>query len=552
MPTVGVPGKSRHADDFFESFEQITLTNAILTYLSFLILNILGRFQDFLRKVGVLTNPTARESPLTKDFVPLYSDFEAFYTRNIYRRARDCWNRPICSAPGPVMDLVDRVSHNSCWTFEYTGTTTNVMNFGSYNYLGFAESNGPCTEADVEAITRYGLGVASPRLEIGTLKIHNELEELVAEFLGQEAAVVFGMGFATNALNMPQIFDKNSCVISDELNHTSLILGCRLSGATIRRFKHNDMQDLERLLADAVVYGRPRSHRPFTKIFIVIEGIYSMEGSIAHLPEILALKRKYKAYVYLDEAHSIGALGPHGGGVVDYFGIDPSEVDIYMGTFTKSFGSSGGYLAGSRRFIDYVRAHSLSTTYGGTMPAPVCQQVISSMRIIMGRDNQGEGARRLKQLAENTRYFRARLHQMRLVVYGNRDSPVVPLIFCLPGTLVAFSRLCLERGLGVVIVGFPATALLASRCRFCISAGHTREMLDKALTIIEEVVEEVGIRNSRLALPSWALPEKFLSKNPDFPMNGETTREKVKGDSSANNPEARSDGVRSRGSRVDS
>nr|VZI33166.1 unnamed protein product [Spirometra erinaceieuropaei] len=159
------------------------------------------------------------------------------------------------------------------------------------------------------------------------------------------------------------------------------------------------------------------------------------------------------------------------------------------------------------------------------------------------RETASETPSMLKQLAENTRYFRARLHQMRLVVYGNRDSPVVPLIFCLPGTLVAFSRLCLERGLGVVIVGFPATALLASRCRFCISAGHTREMLDKALAIIEEVVEEVGIRNSRLALPSWALPEKFLSKNPDFPMNGETTREKVKGDSSANNPEARSDGT---------
>ncbi|VDL90880.1 unnamed protein product [Schistocephalus solidus] len=483
-PTVRVSAKARRSNDFFESFEQISLTNAILTYLSFLLLNILGRFQDFLRKIGVLSNPTAKESPLTKDFVPLYSDFEAFYTRNMYRRARDCWNRPICSAPGPVMDLVDRVSHNSCWTFEFTGTKTSVMNFGSYNYLGFAESNGLCTESDIEAINRYGLGVASPRLESGTLKIHMELEKLVAEFVGQEAAIVFGMGFATNALNMPKIFDKNSCVISDELNHTSLILGCRLSGATIRRFKHNDMQDLERILSDAVVYGRPRSHRPFTKIFIVIEGIYSMEGSIARLPDILALKRKYKAYVYLDEAHSIGALGPHGRGVVDYFGLDPSEVDIYMGTFTKSFGSAGGYLAGSRRFIDYVRVHSLSTNYGGTMPAPVCQQVIASMRIIMGRDNEGEGGRRLKQLAENTRYFRARLHQIGVVVYGNRDSPVVPIIICLPGTLVAFSRLCLERGLGVVIVGFPATALLASRSRFCISAGHTREMLDKVCFLL--------------------------------------------------------------------
>ncbi len=119
-----------------------------------------------------------------------------------------------------------------------------------------------------------------------------------------------------------------------------------------------------------------------------------MEGSIAHLPEIIALKKKYKAYVYLDEAHCIGALGPRGRGVMDYFGCDPREVDIVMGTFTKSFGSSGGYLAGSRRFIDYVRSHSLSTVYGGTMSAPVAQQIVTSMRIIMGREGDGEGQRR--------------------------------------------------------------------------------------------------------------------------------------------------------------
>lgn len=121
-----------------------------------------------------------------------------------------------------------------------------------------------------------------------------------------------------------------------------------------------------------------------------------MEGSIAHLPEILDLKRKYKAYVYLDEAHSIGALGPSGGGIADYFGVNPKDVDIAMGTFTKSFGSAGGYLAGSRRLMDYVRVNSYSTAYGGTIPAPVCQQVITSMRIIMGKEQEGEGERRYK------------------------------------------------------------------------------------------------------------------------------------------------------------
>ncbi|VUZ43092.1 unnamed protein product [Hymenolepis diminuta] len=475
--------KPRTGEPFYECFEEISLKNAVLTYMSFLILNLLGRLQDFLRKHGILDNPAYKESELTKSFVPLYSDYEAFYTRNVYRRARDCWNRPICSPPGPEMVLMDRVSYDSCWTFQMTNTTSKVLNFGSYNYLGFAEPSGPCIDSDIKSIEKYGLGIASPRLEAGTLDIHLELENLVAEFVGQEAAIVFGMGFATNALNMPRVFDKNSCIISDELNHTSLILGCRLSGATVRRFKHNDMHDLEKCLKEAVVYGRPRSRRPFSRIFIIVEGIYSMEGSIAHMPEIIALKKKYKAYVYLDEAHSIGALGPSGRGIVDYFGIDPKDIDIAMGTFTKSFGSSGGYLAGSKRFIDYVRTESYSSIYGGTMPAPVCQQIITSMKIIMGRECPGEGERRLKQLAWNTRYFRAHLHQMGLIVFGNRDSPVIPLILYMPGKLIAFSRLCLERGLGVVVVGFPATALLASRCRFCISAGHTKEMLDKIFCV---------------------------------------------------------------------
>uniref|UniRef100_A0A183BBN6 serine C-palmitoyltransferase n=1 Tax=Echinostoma caproni TaxID=27848 RepID=A0A183BBN6_9TREM len=216
------------------------------------------------------------------------------------------------------------------------------------------------------------------------------------------------------------------------------------------------------------------------------------------------LKKKYKAYIYLDEAHSIGALGPRGRGVADYFGIDPKEIDVCMGTFTKSFGSSGGYLAGSRRLIDYLRSCSHSAVYGGSMPAPVTQQVITAMRIIMGREVPGEGAHRIKQLAENTRYFRARLHEMQLIVYGNRDSPVVPVIISMPAKLVAFSRKCLGKGLGTVIVGFPATSLLLSRVRFCISSAHTREMLDRALDIIDQVSQEVRIRYSREPMPDWA------------------------------------------------
>lgn len=207
--------------------------------------------------------------------------------------------------------------------------------------------------------------------------------------------------------------------------------------------------------------------------------LISMEGSIVRLPEVIALKKKYKAYIYLDEAHSIGAMGPRGRGIVDYFGCDPADVDIMMGTFTKSFGSAGGYIAGSHALINYLRVHSHAATHACSVQAPVGQQIVTSMKIIMGKTSPGEGVRRIEQLAWNSRYFRKRLHQLGFIVYGNKDSPVVPVLVFMPAKLTLFCRLALQRGIGVVIVGFPATPIIESRVRFCLSASHTKAMLDK-------------------------------------------------------------------------
>lgn len=266
----------------------------------------------------------------------------------IYRRVRDCWNRPICSVPGAELTLKDRITPDYGWTFEFTGTQTRCLNLGSYNYLGFAAADGPCADDSAKMIEKRGLAYCSSRQELGTSFLHQDLEALTAKFLGTEDAIVFGMGFATNALNLPTLMSPGCLVLSDEKNHASIILGLRLSGATIKVFKHNNMKDLERVLRDALVYGQPKTGAPWKKMIICVEGVYSMEGSIVKLPEIVALKKKYKAYIYLDEAHSIGATGPHGRGIVDYYGLDPGDVDILMGTFTKSFGSAGGYIAGSK------------------------------------------------------------------------------------------------------------------------------------------------------------------------------------------------------------
>ncbi|XP_050981863.1 serine palmitoyltransferase 3 [Labeo rohita] len=481
-----------------DSFEEAPMYVAVLTYMGYGIVILFGYFRDFLRAVGLEKCHQAREREEQKDFVPLYQDFENFYKRNLYMRVRDNWNRPICSLPGPAFDIMERVSDDYNWSFRLTGKTIeNVINMGSYNYLGFAENNVDFLKTVAEETRDYGVGVCSSRQELGNLSIHEKLERLVAEFLGVESAMAFGMGFATNSMNIPALVGKGCLILSDELNHTSLILGARLSGATIRVFKHNNMQSLEKMLKEAICSGQPRTHRAWKKILIMVEGIYSMEGSLVRLPEIIALKKKYKAYLYLDEAHSIGAVGPTGRGVIEHFGVDPKEIDVLMGTFTKSFGAAGGYIAGKKELVDYLRSHSHSAVYATAMSPPVVEQIVRAIKCIMGVDGTTEGQRRVRQLAENTRYFRSQLKEMGFIIYGNQDSPVVPLLLYLPGKVGAFSRAMLKRKIGVVVVGFPATPITEARARFCVSAAHTREMLDKVLQSLDELGDDIRVKFSR-------------------------------------------------------
>lgn len=480
-----------------EMFEDTPLIQAVYTYICYAVLNIFGWFRDFLRSSGIERRKGAADNN-GPDFVPLYQSYESFYTRNVYIRIRDCFNRPICSVPGAEIELLERTTDDYNWSFNYTGNKIKALNMGSYNYLGFAENNGPCSKAAIQSIQDYNVATLSSRQEFGTLKCHKQLEELMAKFLGVEDSITFGMGFATNSMNIPTLVGKGCLILSDELNHASLVLGARLSGATIKVFKHNNPVDLENKIKKAIIEGHPVTRRPWKKILIIIEGVYSMEGSIVRLPEIIAIKKKYKAYLYLDEAHSIGAVGPHGRGVVDYWGCDPKEVDILMGTFTKSFGSAGGYIAGSKKLIDYLRLSSHANCYASAMSPPVTLQIIKSLETIGGFDGTSEGQKRINQLAENTKYFRDKLVKMGFIVYGNYSSPVVPVMLFMPSKIAGFNRIMLEKRIAVVTVGFPATGLTGGRVRFCLSAAHSREMLDKALEAIDECGQMTGLKHSQL------------------------------------------------------
>uniref|UniRef100_G3TAY1 serine C-palmitoyltransferase n=1 Tax=Loxodonta africana TaxID=9785 RepID=G3TAY1_LOXAF len=491
-------GKPHFYKPIVESFEEAPLHVMVFTYMGYALGTLFGYFRDFLRNWGIEKCKAAAERKEQKDFVPLYLDFENFFKRNIYVRIRDNWNRPICSSPASRFDIMERVSDDYNWTFRFTGKIIkDVINMGSYNFLGLGVKYNESMRTVKDVLEAYGVGVASTRQEMGTLDKHKELEDLVAKFLNVEAAMVFGMGFATNSMNIPALVGKGCLILSDELNHTSLVLGARLSGATIRVFKHNNTKNLEKLLRDAVIYGQPRTHRAWKKILILVEGIYSMEGSIVHLPQIVALKNKYKAYLYIDEAHSIGTMGPTGRGVVEFFGMDPRDVDVLMGTFSKSFGSSGGYIAGRKDLVDYLRVNSHSAVYATSMSPPVSEQIIRSIKFLMGMDGTTQGTQRVQQLAKNTRYFRQRLKQMGFIVYGNEESPVVPLLLYMPGKIAAFARLLLKKKIGVVVVGFPATPLAGARARFCVSAAHTREDLDTVLEAIDEIGDLLQLKYSR-------------------------------------------------------
>ncbi|KAM9316807.1 serine palmitoyltransferase 3-like [Gastrophryne carolinensis] len=440
-----------------------------------------------------LRNCTCAHKNEEEDFVPLYQEFDSFFKWNIYSRVSDTYSRPVCSVPGAYFDLVEQTRDDYNCTLRHNGKIlSNVINVGSYDYLGFAENKEESLETVKNVLEKYGAGVCSTRQEMGNLDKHQELENILAEFLGTEAAAVFPMGYAANSMNIPALVGKGCLIISDELNHSSMILGARLSGATIQVFKHNCMKHLEKVLREAIIRGQPQKNRAWRKILILVEGLYSLEGSIVNLPEIVEIKKKYKAYLYLDEAHSIGALGATGRGLVEYFGLNPTDIDVTMGTFSKSFCAKGGYIAGKKELVNHLRTYSHSAFYGTTMSPPVAEQIIKVIKSIMGTDGTSRGLDKVRQLAENTSYFRKRLQEMGFTLYGHDDSPIVPVLTYMISKLCALARLMLEKNIGIVIASYPATTMRDVRVRFCMSAAHTKEMLD--------MLQDVDVRDDTTSL----------------------------------------------------
>jgi len=469
-------------------------------YWGYLRLFVLGAAREYIIRIWAVCGSALARKHIGRD--QWNSGWVEFYFQHMYKNIADCFNRPIASAPDACVNVVKRERCGGLWfrplhDFQCTSDTTTCVNLASYNYLGFGGVDEFCTPVARAAALESGFSAGGTRTEGGTMPIHLELEKQIAEYLQKEDAMVLGMGFATNSTILPALFEARAggagvLVLSDKLNHRSIVEGVRLSGATVRAFSHNDMADLEAELKRAVEEGQP-SGKPWRKVFVVVEGIYSMEGDFCRLREIVTLKNRYKAYLYLDEAHSIGAVGATGRGVTELLGVPTDEVDVMMGTFTKSFGSAGGYVAASKEVISALRRNAPGSAAASAMAPPCAAQALAALRLITGEIGGSVGAQKLAQIRDNANFFRSRLEEEGFKVLGDVDSPIVPVMLHHPNKMAKFSRACLERGIAVVIVGYPAVPVLYERVRFCISASHTRQQLAEVIGAVTEIGRSIGV-----------------------------------------------------------
>lgn len=345
---------------------------------------------------------------------------------------------------------------------------------GSNNYLGLT-SHPKVKEAAMDAIKRYGTGCAGSRFLNGTLNIHVELEQKLARFIRKEAALVFSTGFQVNLGVISALAGKDDIILIDKMDHASIIDGCRLSYAEVKKFRHNDMADLERVLQQCDGRGK----------LIVVDGVFSMEGDIVNLPKVVALARAYGARLMVDDAHGIGVLGMTGRGTAEHFGIE-SEVDLIMGTYSKSLASIGGFIAGSSDVIHYIKHFARSLIFSASPPPASVAAVSAAIDII---ENEPE---RIERLWKNTRKMLDGFKKLGFEV-GPSETPIIPVIVGDNETAFRMAMLLQEEGVFANVAVSPAVPDGRALIRTSYMATHTEEQLDTVLRAFEKGGRALGL-----------------------------------------------------------
>lgn len=350
-------------------------------------------------------------------------------------------------------------------------------NFSSYNYLGLS-GHPQVSEAAKAAIDRYGTSVSASRIVAGQIPLHDQLEKTIADFLGVEEAIVFVSGYATNVTTISHLLGRRDLVIHDSLAHNSIVTGCRLSSAKRMSFPHNDWQALDNILS----LQRDR----YQRVLIVIESVYSMDGDIADLGRALEIKKKHDALLMIDEAHSLGVLGEHGKGIGELFDVDRRDVDIWMGTLSKSLASCGGYIAGDHELVDYLRYLASGFIFSvGSSPADTAA-ALAAIEVIK---REPQRVARLKQRSE---LFLSLAKERGLDTGCSHNSPIIPLIMGNSIQAMRLSERLLESGIRVQPVIFPAVSENQARLRFFITALHTEEQIRSTVDIVANELDKLN------------------------------------------------------------
>jgi 8-amino-7-oxononanoate synthase len=345
---------------------------------------------------------------------------------------------------------------------------------GSNNYLGL--TNHPkVKEAAIEAVKKYGTGCAGSRFLNGTLDIHVKLEEKLASFMRKEAALVFSTGFQVNLGVISALVGKDDAVIIDKMDHASIVDGCRLSYGEVKRFKHNDMSDLERILNENNGRGK----------LVVVDGVFSMEGDVINLPEVLKITKKYGARLLVDDAHGIGVLGKTGRGTAEHFGLE-NEVDLIMGTYSKSLASIGGFIAGDADVIHYIKHFARALIFSASPPPASIAAVSAAVDII---ENEPE---RIERLWKNTQKMLKGFKELGFDL-GPSETPIIPIIVGEDETAFKFVMMLQEEGVFANVAVSPAVPPGKALIRTSYMATHTDEHLDKVLDAFKKVGKAMGL-----------------------------------------------------------
>lgn len=353
---------------------------------------------------------------------------------------------------------------------------TNVLNFCSNNYLGLA-NHPKIVEAAKEAMKKYGVGPAAVRSIAGTMDLHVQLEQRLAEFKGAEDVITFQSGFTANLGTISALVSKEDVIFSDRLNHASIIDGCRLSGAKIVAYEHNDPGALEDAIKDNLSNYR--------RALIVTDGVFSMDGDIAPLPDLYEVAKKHDILFMVDDAHGEGVLGKGGRGIVDHFGLH-GKVDIEVGTMSKAFGVVGGIVAGNRAIVEWLRQRGRPFLFSSAVTAPDAAACLAAVDLLE------ESTELVDRLWANAKYFKAEMKKLGFDT-GVSQTPITPVMLGEAPLAQQFSRELFEEGVFAMAIGFPTVAKGKARIRVMISAAHDNDDLGKGLDAFEKVGKKLGV-----------------------------------------------------------